>query len=275
MISDIDTMNRRLSRDPAGPMVQFRQELLEMYKPPLRALATYRAMTHVLDLLEALGVQTTADLTMPLICRFVAGRPAEQSPRTTLQLLRGIRVAVGIAMGAGTRPIAVRGQAGRIVGPLRSADGQEASQPGRDQGSTRPDEGRGRIPRMARLEGEKALAADRHRCIRGPSCCRAAPPARRGCGPGRPVDHDPLAGKPSDQDHGQRGRGTRPRGTGDDPRGPDPTHRMDGPPGTPSPSECPWLIPGARRNSPGWADRPVTSPWNSSRRPPCGPGWRR
>ena len=38
------------------------------------------------------------------------------------------------------------------------------------------------------------------------------------------------------------------------------THRMDGPPGTPSPSECPWLIPGARRNSPWLGGSPGHKP---------------
>jgi integrase len=79
----------------------FRAELLSLYRPPLRAVATHRAMAQTLDELAALGVATTADLTVGLIARFVAGRPAEESPNTTIKHLRQIRAMVNFALRSG------------------------------------------------------------------------------------------------------------------------------------------------------------------------------
>jgi len=75
----------------AIPFDQFRAELLRLYGPPHRAPATRRQMKQVLNLVAALGVKTTADLTQTLVARFIEGRPPGQSPRTLQSLLVCLR----------------------------------------------------------------------------------------------------------------------------------------------------------------------------------------
>jgi integrase len=69
------------------PWAQFRAELETVNRPPHRALATYRKLLHVLDLIEGLGCQTTEDLTPTLIAKFVETRPPGESPHTLKSLL--------------------------------------------------------------------------------------------------------------------------------------------------------------------------------------------
>jgi len=82
----------------AIPFDQFRAELLRLYDPPHRAPATRRKLKQVLDLVEALGVETPADLTGSLVARLIEARPPGQSARTTLALLRSLRAACNYAM---------------------------------------------------------------------------------------------------------------------------------------------------------------------------------
>src|SRR5271157_2039222 len=75
------------------PFEQFAAELLRLYNPPHRAASTRRKLKQVLDLVAALGVKTTADLTPVLVARFIEARPPGQSPRTLqtlLVVLRGV-----------------------------------------------------------------------------------------------------------------------------------------------------------------------------------------
>jgi integrase len=90
------------------PWAQFRRELLEEYKPPLRAAATWYKMKRAFDVLEAINaddgspmVSTTADLTKRLIARYVTSRPPAESANTTISLLRCIRVMANTAVADG------------------------------------------------------------------------------------------------------------------------------------------------------------------------------
>lgn len=83
------------------PWEQFRAEVLSLYGPRLRAVATRRAMEHALNILEQLGVKSTADFTVPLIARLVESRPVDQSAHTVKGLLRQVKVAISYAAKAG------------------------------------------------------------------------------------------------------------------------------------------------------------------------------
>lgn len=74
------------------PWARFREELETINRPPFKALATYRKLTHTLDLVETLDVKTTEDLTPTLIARFIEARPPGQSPHTLQSLLRVLRM---------------------------------------------------------------------------------------------------------------------------------------------------------------------------------------
>lgn len=71
-------MTHETTRPETGPRpipyAQFTAEVLDLYRPPLRAAATRRRMAQLLSLLGELGPQTTADLTTGLLCRYVARR---------------------------------------------------------------------------------------------------------------------------------------------------------------------------------------------------------
>ncbi len=73
------------------PFPEFRDEVLRLYTAPHRAAATRRQMKKVLDLVAALEVKSTADLTPCLVARFIESRPPGQSPRTLQTLLRVLR----------------------------------------------------------------------------------------------------------------------------------------------------------------------------------------
>jgi len=93
------------------PFPQFAAELLRLYDPPHRAPATRRQVRAVLEIVAALGVKTTADLTSPLVARFVEARPPGQSPRTLqtlLRVLRGVCNNAVISGYLGVSPFALR-----------------------------------------------------------------------------------------------------------------------------------------------------------------------
>lgn len=77
------------------PYGQFMAEVLDLYRPPLRAKATYCKIRQALEIVANLiGPKgTTADLTPALIGRFVASRPASSSANTTIGLLSALRAA--------------------------------------------------------------------------------------------------------------------------------------------------------------------------------------
>jgi integrase len=79
------------------PWPAFRAELLELYKPPHRAKATYAGMTHALGLIEDLGIESTSDLSVPLVGRLLAGRPNTLSPNSLRGTLRYVSAACSYA----------------------------------------------------------------------------------------------------------------------------------------------------------------------------------
>jgi integrase/recombinase XerD len=79
------------------PWTEFRDQLLELYKPPLRQKATLAKTKKALRLLEELDVKSTADLTVQLIGRFVAAMPTGNSANTSRSLLRCVAFACNYA----------------------------------------------------------------------------------------------------------------------------------------------------------------------------------
>jgi integrase len=91
--------------DP-GSFAAFRGRVLELYKPPLRAKATYAKMRHALDdLATAAELTMAAELTTSAIAKFVTKRPDGQSANTTDSLLRSLRTACNFAVGFGFIPV--------------------------------------------------------------------------------------------------------------------------------------------------------------------------
>lgn len=80
------------------PFDEFRRDLLALYEPPLRAIATKREVTHVLDLVAGLGVTSKADLSTGLIVKVCESFPPDHSARTLLKHLRYLRVAANYAV---------------------------------------------------------------------------------------------------------------------------------------------------------------------------------
>lgn len=84
------------------PIAEFIDRILELYRPPLRAKATYTRMRQVLGIVGAMGVETTADLNTSFVARFVAARAAKgEHPNTTVSLLSSLRAACGLAADEG------------------------------------------------------------------------------------------------------------------------------------------------------------------------------
>jgi integrase len=83
------------------PWKQLRSELEAMYQPPMVAATTGKAMIRTLKDLEALGIESTADLTIPLVARFVTGRPPGQSDYTLFANLARVRTVCTYAETAG------------------------------------------------------------------------------------------------------------------------------------------------------------------------------
>lgn len=83
------------------PFDEFTHELLLNYDPSLRAKGTRRAMEDVLKALTALGVQSTADLTVGLIAKYVAAQPQHLSGQTVTGRLRYLQTACTYAFKSG------------------------------------------------------------------------------------------------------------------------------------------------------------------------------
>lgn len=73
------------------PWAKFRDEVLQLYAPPMAAKATLAKMKQVMREVEACGVETTADLTATIVAAFIAARPPGQSVHTTHSLLASLR----------------------------------------------------------------------------------------------------------------------------------------------------------------------------------------
>jgi integrase len=78
-------------------MQRLREELLTLYQPPLRSKRTLEMMRRAFKVFEALGAESSADLTESLIAKMITSRPKEESPATILQLLRCLRMTANFA----------------------------------------------------------------------------------------------------------------------------------------------------------------------------------
>ena len=116
--------------DPFGtvapiPWPEFRTRILELYAPPLRARTTFISVRKSLDLLEQVGpLESTADLNMGVIARFVASRKGKENPNTTRHHLRKLSAACTIAVGEGwlrSSPFSLRRVWLRSVAPASPA----------------------------------------------------------------------------------------------------------------------------------------------------------
>ncbi len=83
------------------PFEQFRVAFLANYDPSQRAPATRRGMQDVLRALEKLGVESTDQLTVDLLNRYVASMSAGLSPNTLLGRLRYVQRICSIAFRSG------------------------------------------------------------------------------------------------------------------------------------------------------------------------------
>jgi integrase len=83
------------------PWPEFRAEMLALYAPPLRAKATFARIRRIFDLVEGLGVASTADLTPTLVARLIASRPATESPHTTHSYVTNLRTLCSYAEARG------------------------------------------------------------------------------------------------------------------------------------------------------------------------------
>lgn len=85
------------------PLARFVPDFLSFYTDKLRARSTRSRMSQVLRIVVELAGPnaTTADLTPALLSRFIAGRPAGESPHTTNGMLRALRVACNHAVSQG------------------------------------------------------------------------------------------------------------------------------------------------------------------------------
>lgn len=82
---------------PVVTWERFRAEVIAQYAPALRAKATRRTILNALRSLEALGVNSIADLNVQTIARFVSAQPPEHSPNTVKSHLRSIQSICSLA----------------------------------------------------------------------------------------------------------------------------------------------------------------------------------
>jgi integrase len=102
---EIDPNDLILDRITPVPWDQFVAGLMESYAPGLVAKGTRRTMAYVIDRISELRdgageplLETTVDLKPLVIARFLASRPADESPHTKRTYLRCIRVICNAAV---------------------------------------------------------------------------------------------------------------------------------------------------------------------------------
>ena len=78
---------------------EFRSEVLALYEPPMRRIATRRKMAHVLDEFGVL-CHRPADLTPSSVAAWVRAHP-DRRPATVESYLRSLRAACTYAIGSG------------------------------------------------------------------------------------------------------------------------------------------------------------------------------
>ena len=164
---------------------QFRTLTLNIYRPPIRAVATFRKMRRALDTLAELPqVKSTSDLTTQTIAAWLAGPRLDRNINSTISLL--------IARSA---PHAtMRSKKGGSIGLRRSpASGPGASRRRRNAITRGP---RSRPPDRPEGQGRRRLEAPSALCrglVRGPYRSQARRgPVRQGRGY-RPASKDLLA----------------------------------------------------------------------------------
>jgi integrase len=85
------------------PWPEFRRMIESLYATGAKSTAA--KVRQVLDLVEALGIERTDQLTTDLVSRFIQGRPAGESPWTTRALLSTLRAICTFAEGAKLVPV--------------------------------------------------------------------------------------------------------------------------------------------------------------------------
>lgn len=111
---------------PRVALARLREEVLSLYAPPLRAKNSWFKVRQVLDILEALGVKTTSDLTPGLVGKFVRHDP-DWAPRTVKGLLGYLSPICGYAKAMQylrVNPFDVRKDWYRAPAPAGSDDDQ-------------------------------------------------------------------------------------------------------------------------------------------------------
>jgi integrase len=83
----------------------FCTEFLGYYGPTMRARATREGMERTLKVLTELGIQSTADLTCPLIVRLIESQPAEHAGITVRSLLTRVSAICAYAKDTGRIPV--------------------------------------------------------------------------------------------------------------------------------------------------------------------------
>ena len=86
------------------PWKQFTAELLKLYQEPMRSKRTAAKMRGTLQALEAMGVQSTADLTAPLVAQYITTRCAGLQSVTIHGHLLYIQAAANQAEAMGVLP---------------------------------------------------------------------------------------------------------------------------------------------------------------------------
>jgi integrase len=96
-------MNFALTDVPvqAIPFREFRQEVEALYSPRFKRPSTRAAIVRVLNMLEDMGVQTTADFTVGLVARVVEGVPKSYSKHTLKGLLLRLQAIMNHAARSG------------------------------------------------------------------------------------------------------------------------------------------------------------------------------
>jgi integrase len=87
----------RPARLRAIPMHTLRDQVLALYKPPLRSRRTLEMMVRVFNVLDAMGTKSSTDLTESLVAKMVASRPKGESSATIIQQLTCLRVIANFA----------------------------------------------------------------------------------------------------------------------------------------------------------------------------------
>lgn len=235
------------------PWPQFRAELELFYEPPLVARSTSKRVVQVLRELEALGITTTADLTPPLIVRYIASRPAGQSAYTLKGMLGTVRVVCSYAEQMGyvrVSPFRLR-RMSRWTGPMPPKGN------GKARHNTKAEIKAVWALAAADVETRQGWASWRARRTQVAFCLASLMGLRKNEIFRLQVGDVDLAARIIwVRPHGKRLKTAASRAPLPIPDALVPiltswlAHRMDAPFGYPLPDECPWFIPTASRKSP-------------------------